>query len=573
MWRWICGIPRALRQHLHNKRPYTTACLDEEQNKKDQNRVCHATRKNNFHGNHRNDQGGEREWWNSKPRWNCFTSSDTLGVLGLGAVVYLSLQISRCHQKLTERKEKPVHARNCLLSQISQIVYCLPATARRLGDQKGLLQDSGKAPIEGENKDDPLTKVMNDFENVVQKYVAIAKNIQAQRKAKTGEMTEAVSMWKEASDMGHSRSQFNLGLSYETGQGVTKDVRKAAKYYKLAAAENHPQAMYNLALMYQEGEGVSQNEDKAISLMERAAELGLAQAQTYLGVHYTEPDSQDYGKAVSKFSEAAKQEYPEAQYFLGVCYEQGWGVEVNECKAAHLYSQAAQSGHDGALYNLAVFQEYGVGGLPEDMLSAEELYRKSAKLGNKMAEDKVMEIEAKKVVKPWKGDYPSCKMDEFLSDLDHFSGQNENIRESPVREDPRPIIHKEQTSELKGGNSKNSFHLSSSSPSLTEYVRQHLSQLQIGTAPGLLPVLSSQDMGGVWNPQFGSPRISSPVAAPSPVVFTLGDEDEELMTVNSLSTTQTDIQFHILEKNHHFCSMIQKNSTMPDLQSQAVSCV
>jgi TPR repeat protein len=71
-----------------------------------------------------------------------------------------------------------------------------------------------------------LEKVLNEFENVVQKYVAVAKNIQAQRKAKSGEITEAVSMWREASDMGYSRSQFNLGLSYETGRGVTKDARK-----------------------------------------------------------------------------------------------------------------------------------------------------------------------------------------------------------------------------------------------------------------------------------------------------------------------------------------------------------
>ena len=53
---------------------------------------------------------------------------------------------------------------------------------------------------------------------------------------------------------------------------------------------------------------------------------------------------------------------PEAQYFLGVCYEQGWGVEVNECKSAELYSQAAASGHDGALYSLAVFHEQALGG-------------------------------------------------------------------------------------------------------------------------------------------------------------------------------------------------------------------
>lgn len=507
--------------------------------------------------------------------------SDTLGVLGLGAIVYLSLQISRCHQKISERKEKPVYARSCLISQISQVVFCHPTTARGLGEQKGEIQDSGKAQVEWKTKEDPLAKVMTEFENVVQKYVAIAKTIQAQHKARKGEMTDAVSMWKEASDMGYSRSQFNLGLSYETGQGVKKDARKAAKYYKLAAAENHTQAMYNLALLYREGEGVKQDTGKAIGLMERAAEQGLAQAQTYLGVHYTEADSQNYNRAVTMFSEAAKQEHPEAQYFLGICYEQGLGVEVNECKAAHLYSQAAQSGHDGALYNLAVFHEYGIGGLPEDSISAEELYRKSAQLGNKMAEDKVMEIEAKKVVKPWKGDYPPCRMDEFLHDLERYSDdEEENFSESQPKEFPRQNPQKEEMTELKGDDSRGSLHLSSSSPSLTEYVRQHLSHIQLGAGPvlGLQSPLTAQDLAaGAWNPQFGSPKLTSPSPASSSVVFTLGDVDEELLAVNSLSNltaTTADIQFQILERNsHHFCSMIQRTSTTPDLQSQVVSCL
>ena len=37
-------------------------------------------------------------------------------------------------------------------------------------------------------------------------------------------------------------------------------------------------------------------------------------------------------------------------------------MEVNECKAATLYSQAASGGHAMAMYNLGVFNELGLGG-------------------------------------------------------------------------------------------------------------------------------------------------------------------------------------------------------------------
>ena len=52
----------------------------------------------------------------------------------------------------------------------------------------------------------------------------------------------------------------------------------------------------------------------------------------------------------------------DGQYFLGICYENGWGVESSDEEAARLYSAASDTGHDGALYNLAAFHEYGLGG-------------------------------------------------------------------------------------------------------------------------------------------------------------------------------------------------------------------
>src|SRR6185436_12213603 len=55
---------------------------------------------------------------------------------------------------------------------------------------------------------------------------------------------------------GDADAQFNLGLCYRKGEGVSKDDRKAAKWFVKAAEQNHAEAQLYLGFCYARGQGV-----------------------------------------------------------------------------------------------------------------------------------------------------------------------------------------------------------------------------------------------------------------------------------------------------------------------------
>jgi len=58
-------------------------------------------------------------------------------------------------------------------------------------------------------------------------------------------------------------AQFNLGMIYDTGEGVTKDAAEAVKWYRKAADQGLAAAQFNLGVMYANGEGVTKDNMEA----------------------------------------------------------------------------------------------------------------------------------------------------------------------------------------------------------------------------------------------------------------------------------------------------------------------
>ena len=63
----------------------------------------------------------------------------------------------------------------------------------------------------------------------------------------------------KAADQGNADTQYNLGLMYNNGIGVTQDYAEAMKWYRKAADQGNAKAQSNLGLMYDNGQGVTQD--------------------------------------------------------------------------------------------------------------------------------------------------------------------------------------------------------------------------------------------------------------------------------------------------------------------------
>ncbi|KAK6173927.1 hypothetical protein SNE40_017298 [Patella caerulea] len=534
MWRIFNGIPRALRAHFHGPRAATGAnCVEEEainldndntctsSEKESKNQICNFKREEKNCGPHvkwqQADQD-EKDWWKRhscrNDFWEFFNGShNAVEAVTWGAAVVLGIQLSRPRWRDRYLYDGTEHRRSSFLYQVA---FALPGSITTKNSIKGKHEDI-KANVSATSN---LDKVMKDFQISCKNYSALGKSIIGLQHIESRNMSAAVSCLKESSNLGHSSSQFNLGLCYEVGDGVEKDLDKAMEYYEKAGESGHAEALYNLALL-------QEDEDTMIELLEKSAEHGLSQAQKYLGVYYSEStDPGDIEKSTAFFKSAADQNDSEAQCFLAMCYERGLGVEVNECKAAELYHKAAQSDNDGAMYNLAVFYEHGLGGLPEDKISAMELYEKAAKAGNEHAQFRLNEMKARSAVDDWKVLY----------------GDDQQTRENP---DTRI-------------NSNNTLSVSASSPSITDYVRQHLAQLSFTFAENLFAVENNE------KDDEESPKTTQRKKKPRPQ-FILGEneiDDEDYMSDRQNGL----LKLSSLNPSSN-CSIMGmgRNTTMPEL--------
>jgi TPR repeat protein len=159
---------------------------------------------------------------------------------------------------------------------------------------------------------------------------------------------------KEKAEQGDKDAQYQLGLAYKTGEGVTQDYSNALKWFQKAAEQGYAGAQHNMGAMYYNGWGISQDYSKAFYWASKAAKQGYAGAQYFMGVLYFIGEGliQDYPNALKWFKKAAEQGHTEAQHNIGAMYYNGYGVSKDRNKAVSWLCKAAAQGYQDSIKNL-----------------------------------------------------------------------------------------------------------------------------------------------------------------------------------------------------------------------------
>ena len=190
-------------------------------------------------------------------------------------------------------------------------------------------------------------------------------------------------LWlRRAADGGYAQAQWELGLLYETGEQVEKDVGRAIGLYSKAAAQDDAFAMKFLAVLYLNGNNPAYRET-AFELLKRADRANLPEAQLLLAQLYQKGISvkKDSQKAVQWYKKAAQNGSSEAMNILGWRFENGEGVPKSAAEAVKCYKAAAERGERNALFRLGVLHYTGKHVAANHAL-AFEYFKKAAEFGD-----------------------------------------------------------------------------------------------------------------------------------------------------------------------------------------------
>jgi len=172
----------------------------------------------------------------------------------------------------------------------------------------------------------------------------------------------------------------SIGLLYQYGDGVEKDLEVSRQWFLKAATLGNVQCLKSLGHAYLNGRGVPKDIEKGISLLEAAALRGDYDAQEDVGILYYKGEKvlKDSAKALHWFKKAAALGSGFAMEKLSRIYRDGDGVEKDEEESLKWLDSAVGKKNSFAMAELGHCFECGERGKPQDIVKAIELYKEAS---------------------------------------------------------------------------------------------------------------------------------------------------------------------------------------------------
>ena len=149
--------------------------------------------------------------------------------------------------------------------------------------------------------------------------------------------------FEQADRTGSAETELQIGhLCHSAGH-----YQREKHWYEKAAERDCADAYYFLGILYQNGQGVERDLKKAIDQFLRASERGSAGADERIGwfFHKGYVMARSDADALVWFRRAASHNHKLGEYDMGLCYEYGWGVERNLKEAANWYERSFHHGY------------------------------------------------------------------------------------------------------------------------------------------------------------------------------------------------------------------------------------
>ena len=122
----------------------------------------------------------------------------------------------------------------------------------------------------------PYVNIVSHRMCLVVLFAALILSLACRGNVNHRNLTDATSGYRVRAEQGSAEAQYQLGLSYAGGRGVSQDYSEAVRWYRRAAEQGDARALDSLAYMFYRGLGVPQDHAEAARWYRRAADQGDA---------------------------------------------------------------------------------------------------------------------------------------------------------------------------------------------------------------------------------------------------------------------------------------------------------